>query len=96
MRSLLFRTAAVLGVLGLASGAFAQTFQGGVRGIIRDADGGVLPGVTVSLENEGTGVSRTAVTSAVTATNPHSGSGASSHTSGTATAVPQVPGAIGE
>jgi hypothetical protein len=65
MRSLLFRTAAVLGVLGLASGVFAQTFQGGVRGIIQDADGGVLPGVSVTLENEDTGVSRTAVSTAV-------------------------------
>ena len=65
MRSLLFRTAAVLGVLGLAAGAFAQTFQGGVRGIIRDADGGVLPGVSVTLENDDTGVSRTSVSNAV-------------------------------
>ena len=65
MRSFLFRTAAVLGVLGLASGAFAQTFQGGIRGVIRDADGGVLPGVTVTIDNEDTGVSRTAVSNAV-------------------------------
>ena len=65
MRSLLFRTAAVLGVLGLTAGAFAQTFQGGIRGVIQDADGGVLPGVTVTIENEGTGVSRTAVANAV-------------------------------
>ncbi len=65
MRSLLTRTVAVLAVLGVASGAFAQTFQGSVRGIIRDADGGVLPGVTVTLANEGTGVSRSSVTNAV-------------------------------
>ena len=65
MRSLLFRTAALLGVLGLAAGALAQTFQGGVRGIIRDADGGVLPGVSVTLENDDTGVSRTSVSNAV-------------------------------
>ena len=65
MRSLLFRTAAVLGVLGLATGVFAQTFQGGVRGVIQDADGGVLPGVTVTLSNEDTGGSRTAVANAV-------------------------------
>ena len=65
MRSFLFRTVALLGVLGLASGAFAQTFQGGVRGVMQDADGGVLPGVTVTLSNEGTGVSRTAVANAV-------------------------------
>ena len=65
MRSFLFRTVAVLGVLGLATGAFAQTFQGGIRGVIRDADGGVLPGVTVTFSNEGTGVSRTTVANAV-------------------------------
>lgn len=65
MRSLLFRTAAVIAVLGVASGAFAQTFQGSVRGIIRDADGGVLPGVSVTLANEDTGTSRSAVSNAV-------------------------------
>ena len=65
MRSLLFKAAAVLGVLGLASGAFAQTFQGGIRGVIQDADGGVLPGVTVTISNDDTGVSRTAVANAV-------------------------------
>lgn len=40
----------------------AQTFQGGVRGSVRDADGAVIPGVVVTLVNEGTGVTRTAVT----------------------------------
>ena len=42
--------------------ASAQTFQGGVRGAVRDADGGVLPGTTVTLTNEETGVARTSVT----------------------------------
>lgn len=42
--------------------ASAQTFQGGVRGAVRDADGGVLPGTTVTLTNAETGVTRTAVT----------------------------------
>ena len=65
MRLFLFRIVAVLGVLGLTSGAFAQTFQGGVRGIIRDADGGVLPGVSITLSNDDTGVSRTVVSNAV-------------------------------
>ncbi len=65
MRSLLTRTAAVLAVLGVASGAFAQTFQGSIRGTIRDADGGVLPGVTVTIQNEDTGTSRSAVSSGV-------------------------------
>jgi hypothetical protein len=42
--------------------ASAQTFQGSVRGAVRDADGGVLPGTTVTLTNVETGVARTSVT----------------------------------
>ncbi|HSF20213.1 MAG TPA: TonB-dependent receptor [Vicinamibacteria bacterium] len=42
--------------------ASAQTFQGGVRGAVRDADGGVLPGTTVTLTNDQTGIARTSVT----------------------------------
>ena len=42
--------------------ASSQTFQGGVRGAVRDADGGVLPGTTVTLTNAQTGASRTSVT----------------------------------
>ena len=40
--------------------AGAQTFTGGVRGAVKDANG-VIPGVTVELVNEGTGQSRDAV-----------------------------------
>ena len=40
----------------------AQTFQGGVRGAVRDADGGVLPGTAVTLTNEATNVARTSIT----------------------------------
>jgi hypothetical protein len=42
--------------------ASSQTFQGGVRGAVRDADGGVLPGTTVTLTNAQTGATRTSVT----------------------------------
>ncbi len=35
--------------------ATSQTFQGGVRGAVRDADGGVLPGTTVTLTNAADG-----------------------------------------
>ncbi len=42
--------------------ATSQTFQGGVRGAVRDADGGVLPGTTVTLTNAETGAVRTSVT----------------------------------
>lgn len=43
----------------------AQTFQGGVRGIVRDAAGAVVPRVELFLENAGTGVSRTTASNAV-------------------------------
>src|SRR3972149_6905430 len=42
--------------------ASSQTYQGGVRGAVRDADGGVLPGTTVTLTNAQTGAVRTSVT----------------------------------
>jgi len=42
------------------STAWAQTFTGGVRGVVNDS-GGVVPGVTVTLINEGNGASRDAV-----------------------------------
>src|SRR5438093_12551351 len=42
----------------------AQQFTGGVRGAVRDANG-VIPGVTVTLTNEGTNVSREVVTNDV-------------------------------
>jgi hypothetical protein len=48
-------------LLGLAPDASAQTFQGGMRGAVKDAQG-VIPGATLTLTNEGTGVSRDTVT----------------------------------
>jgi hypothetical protein len=48
----------------LATGtASAQTFTGGVRGVVNDS-GGIVPGVTVTLINEGNGASREAVSNA--------------------------------
>src|SRR4051812_21727673 len=44
--------------------AGAQQFTGGVRGAVRDANG-VIPGVGVSLTNEGTNISRDVVTNEV-------------------------------
>lgn len=38
--------------------ASAQTYQGGVRGAVRDAEGGVIPGVELSLINDATGLKR--------------------------------------
>src|SRR5204863_1806959 len=47
----------VLMVLAGVATARAEQFTGGVRGVVRDANG-VIPGVTVSLTNEATNVSR--------------------------------------
>jgi len=47
-----------------ATAAHAQTFTGGLRGVVADANG-VIPGVTVTLTNESTGVSRDTVTNDV-------------------------------
>jgi hypothetical protein len=43
--------------------AAAQTFTGGVRGAVRDANG-VIPGVAVQLINEATTVARETTTNA--------------------------------
>jgi len=47
-----------------AASAGAQQFTGGVRGAVRDANG-VIPGVTVTLTNEATSISRETVTNDV-------------------------------
>ncbi len=43
----------------VAGSLAAQSYQGGVRGTVADAQGGVVPNVKVSLINEGTGLIRT-------------------------------------
>ena len=60
MRSLFRNVVVALAVLVVASSAAAQTFTGGLRGAVKDANG-VIPGVTVQLVNEGTGAAREAV-----------------------------------
>ena len=58
-------TALVLAVaFGMATPGMAQTTNGVIAGIISDAQGGVLPGVTVTARNIDTGASRTIVTEA--------------------------------
>jgi hypothetical protein len=49
----------VIGLMVAMTGslAAAQTFTGGLRGAVKDANG-VIPGVTVELINEGTSTSR--------------------------------------
>jgi hypothetical protein len=64
MRSLLrdvTACAVAAALLCTAVAAGAQTFQGGLRGAVKDSQG-VIPGVTVTLINEATGVSRDTVT----------------------------------
>src|SRR5262245_10857002 len=45
-----------------ATSAFGQGFQGGLRGAVRDAGGGLVPGVEVTLTNEATSLPRMTVT----------------------------------
>ncbi len=51
---------ALLMVPMVSTTAWAQTFTGGLRGAVRDS-GGIVPGVTVTLLNEGNGATRDAV-----------------------------------
>jgi hypothetical protein len=58
-------TALVLAVaFGMATPGMAQTTNGVISGIISDAQGGVLPGVSVTGRNPDTGLTRTVVTEA--------------------------------
>ncbi len=56
---------ALLGValagLALAPSAQAQTIVGQIAGLITDTSGAVLPGVTVTVTNDGTGLVRSTV-----------------------------------
>src|SRR6185369_9889929 len=51
-------------VLAGAAAVGAQQFTGGVRGAVRDANG-VIPGVAVTITNEGTNISREVTTNDV-------------------------------
>ena len=50
-------------LIGSGSSAFGQQFTGGIRGIVKDANG-VIPGVTVTVTNEATAVPRETVSNA--------------------------------
>jgi hypothetical protein len=58
------RLAVTLIVLLAGSAAAAQEQRGSIDGIVRDASGGVLPGVTIEAKNVATGAVLTAVTDA--------------------------------
>jgi carboxypeptidase family protein len=60
--SLIVTTVALFLSLGLALPAGAQTTGGSIVGVVTDAQGGVLPGVTLTARNAETGMVRTAVT----------------------------------
>ncbi len=64
MKSATLSVMCALVVLTSAPLALAQQFTGGVRGAVRDANG-VVPGVTVTLTNEATNISREVVTNDV-------------------------------
>jgi hypothetical protein len=51
-------------VMLLASAGLAQTITGQISGTVRDTQGGVLPGVTVTATNVNTGIGRTETTAA--------------------------------
>src|SRR5204863_6389052 len=63
-RSSVTRAALCVLLLLAASSAGAQQFTGGVRGLVRDANG-VIPGVAVTLTNEATNLSREVTTNDV-------------------------------
>ena len=64
MRSHISSVLCALLLFGCAVTVDAQQFTGGVRGAVRDANG-VVPGVTVTLTNEATNISREVVTNEV-------------------------------
>lgn len=53
-----------VGVLAGCPGALAQTFQGGVRGIVLDPNAALIPNVELTLVNDETGVARSTVSNA--------------------------------
>src|SRR5262245_57675750 len=62
-----WRSFPALCCLFIALGAFAvtgygQTYQGGLRGAVRDAAGAVVPGVEMTLTNQETNIARNAIT----------------------------------
>ena len=60
--------ACLLGVLALClsfvTGAYAQEQSGAIQGTVKDAQGGVLPGVTVEVKNQATGAVQSTVSDA--------------------------------
>src|SRR5262245_65280878 len=64
MKRFVFLIAIVGSLARLATPASAQDYRGRIQGTITDTSGGVLPGVTITLKNNATGVAATYVTNA--------------------------------
>jgi len=65
MRQLFLRSGcATFLLVSLASTAGAQSFQGGLRGAVKEESDRVIPGVTVTLTNQATNISRETVSNA--------------------------------
>jgi len=62
MKRRLSLTALVLGSAALLTG---QTYRAGIRGVVKDTGGGVLPGATVTISDESTAFFRGSVTNEV-------------------------------
>jgi hypothetical protein len=62
--SVLARLLTALVITASATSVYAQSSQGSLRGVVKDPQG-VIPGVTVTLVNQGNGVSRDTVTNGV-------------------------------
>src|SRR5438067_2493509 len=60
-----FWTCAVVVFFSLGLGVRGQSFQGGLRGALKDGGGAIVPGVSISLINEATNISRETVSNGV-------------------------------
>jgi len=64
MRKLLLAACSLLSAGLLSTSLSAQSFQGSLRGVVKDAQG-VIPGVSITMVNEANGVARDTVTNGV-------------------------------
>ena len=64
MRTLFAAAVGLLATALLSTSLLAQSFQGSLRGVVKDAQG-VIPGASVTMTNEANGVTRDTVTNGV-------------------------------
>src|SRR6266545_7791554 len=64
IRFVRFAALIALLIVALPRFAYAQGGTGQIEGVIQDEQGGVVPGATVTLQNQASGVMRTTVTEA--------------------------------